>query len=323
MKQFRNNLTGILQYFECEMPAIMKSTHEVVCFGEVLWDILPNKSMPGGAPMNVAYHLKKLGLNPALITKIGLDDHGQKLINVLSGNNLAAEYFQVDYDYPTGLVYAWLNHDNEASYDIVAPSAWDFIRWNDEFYPLLSNAAFFLYGSLTSRNKVSRDTLYQLLDVATKKVLDINLRPPHYNRNHIEYLLEKADILKMNLDELELVTGWFSHFNDCTDRMKLLRDKFNIETIIVTKGSAGALLLDKEMVYTNEGYKVEVADTIGSGDAFLAGLLCQLMNKETPSDSLRYASGLGALIATYHGACPNYDINEISLLINESTSQPS
>ena len=124
----------------------------------------------------------------------------------------------------------------------------------------------------------------------------------------------------MNISELEMITGWFSHYNNSTDRMKLLRDMFEIGTIVVTKGAYGSLLLADNIIYENAGYKVEVADTIGSGDAFLAGLLYQLISKSSPSDALEYASGLGALIARYNGACPNYDIDEICLLINEKKS---
>src|ERR687886_419692 len=153
------------------------SQHQVVCFGEVLWDILPTGALPGGAPMNVAYHLKKLGINPALITKIGLDDYGKKLVNMLSESGVSTEYFDMDYEHPTGLVYANMNNHHEVVYDIVYPSAWDFIEWKEEFANLVQQAEFFVYGSLTSRSKVSRDTLEQLLELARIKVLDINLRP--------------------------------------------------------------------------------------------------------------------------------------------------
>src|ERR1044071_1136884 len=93
--------------------------HQVVCFGEVLWDILPSGPLPGGAPMNVAYHLKKLGTNPALITKIGLDGYGEKLVNILAASEVTTEFFFVDYEYPTGLVYANTNDHQEVVYDIV------------------------------------------------------------------------------------------------------------------------------------------------------------------------------------------------------------
>jgi fructokinase len=299
---------------------IPSSTHyDVVCFGEVLWDILPGKSLPGGAPMNVAYHLKKLGTNPALITKIGLDDYGKNLVNLLSGAGLLTDNFQIDYEYPTGLVYANPNDNNEVVYDIVFPSAWDFIQWEDDFPSLLTQAEFFVFGSLTSRNKTSRDTLYQLLEIAKTKVLDINLRPPNYNRSNVEYLLAKSDVLKVNISELELITGWFSHFETTEDRIKILQDQFNIEIIIVTKGGDGALVNNKGNIYYHPGYKVDVVDTIGSGDGFLAGFLHHFLNGTSVDEALTFGSAMGALIAKYSGACPNYEIAELNELVNNNS----
>src|SRR5688572_15919459 len=139
------------------------SPFQVVCFGEVLWDILPSGPLPGGAPMNVAYHLNKLGTTPALVTKIGLDNYGEKLVDLLAASGVSTEFFYVDYNHPTGLVYANVNDHHEVAYDIIYPSAWDFIEWKDELEQLVNSASYFIYGSLTSRNKDSRDTLHRML----------------------------------------------------------------------------------------------------------------------------------------------------------------
>ena len=292
-----------------------KMPHKVICYGEVLWDILPNGALPGGAPMNVAYHLEKLGCNPALITKTGVDDWGKKLRDGLAEQGVCTDYFYLDYDIPTGLVYASPNEQNEVTYDIVSPSAWDFINWHEEMEALVQNADYFVYGSLTSRSKTSRETLYRLLETAKTKVLDINLRAPHYTRSHIETLLQGADILKMNLAELELITGWFSHFTTTTERIQLMQDQFKIPTIIVTMGGDGAMVVDDGSIHQHSGYKVTVADTIGSGDSFLAGFLSKKMAGANTVEALRFASGIGAFIATQAGACPEYDVQQIDQLI--------
>ena len=291
------------------------SRHEAICFGEVLWDILPTGRLPGGAPLNVAYHLKKLGRNSALLTKIGLDKYGKELIEVLSGQGIDTDFFDVDYDQPTGLVHANLKDNQEVLYDIVYPSAGDFIEWKNEYSELVANSDFFIYGSLTSRSRVSRNTLIHLLEVAPTKVLDINLRPPHFSRTHIEYLLAKADILKMNLSELELITGWFSEFKTIEDRIYLLQDRFQIQTVIVTMGGDGAVVNNKGKIFQHGGFKVTVADTVGSGDSFLAGFLHQMSSGASFNTALEFASGMGAFVATKQGACPRYEIKEIHELI--------
>jgi fructokinase len=293
--------------------------YPVVCFGEVLWDLLPTKALPGGAPMNVAYHLKKLGTNSVMLSKIGTDDYGKGLVDMLAANDVSTDFLQVDYTHPTGLVYANPNEYNEVVYDIVFPSAWDFIEWHDEFNEVMTQAQFFVYGSLTSRSKISRDTLYQLLEAAKTKVLDINLRPPHFNRANVEYLLQQADILKMNIAELELITGWFNHLTSTEERIQLIQDRFQIDTIIITMGGEGALVNDKGTVYHHDGFKVTVADTIGSGDAFLAGFLHQLLNGADKKTALDFASAIGAFIATQPGACPDYKPQQITDIIHSSS----
>jgi fructokinase len=297
------------------MDNILK--HQVVCFGEVLWDILPSGSVPGGAPMNVAYHLHKQQKNPALITRVGLDDEGKKLINLFSDYGVCTDYFQVDYGHDTGKVFAEPNEHHEVVYDIVNPSAWDFIAWEDGFTDLVSNADFFVFGSLASRNIQSKTTLLKLIEAAKYKMLDINLRAPHFNRRIVEELLGKADFLKINLAELELITGWFSKYTSIEDRVKSITDKFSILNIVVTMGGDGAMLFLNDHVYKHNGYKVQVVDTVGSGDAFLAGLITKLLDKASPEAALDFASGIGAFVATQTGACPQYNNSAIQNIITQ------
>jgi len=162
-----------------------------------------------------------------------------------------------------------------------------------------------------------------LLEIANTKALDINLRPPHYNRSHVEYLLQKTDVLKMNEAELELITGWFSPFKKIEDRINLIQEKFNIETLIVTMGGDGAMVNEKGIIHRHKGFKVEVADTIGSGDAFLAGFIHQSLIGASTGDALNFASGIGAFIATQPGACPDYKLSQITELINTNLSAKS
>lgn len=293
------------------------SNHDVVCFGEVLWDILPSGPVPGGAPMNVAYHLHKQRMDTALITSVGIDERGKDLIDIFSEFGVCIDFFQTDPDHETGKVYAEPNEHNEVVYDIVMPVAWDFIKWNEDINDLASGAEYFVYGSLAARNEVSKKTLFRLLEVAKNKVLDINLRAPHFNRKIVEELLWKCDFLKLNLAELELITGWFSTHNSLEDRVKSITEKFKINKLVVTKGGDGASLFLEGNIYNHNGFKVNVKDTVGSGDAFLAGLISKLSVNASPMDALEYASGLGAFIATQTGACPDYDLKQVENLINK------
>jgi fructokinase len=294
------------------------TTHKLVCYGEILWDILPSGALPGGAPMNVAYHLHKLQREVALITTVGNDDYGTALVNLLAQWGIGTEHCQVSSFYPTGIVHAQANDHFEMSYDIVYPSAWDFITWDDRYISLLQEADHLVFGSLACRNYTSANTLFKLLESAKNKVLDINIRPPHYSRIVLEQLLQQADILKLNQAELELIAGWYSPLHTVTDKVQLIQDRFLIDTIVVTLGDKGALLCMDGNCYEHPGYPVQVADTVGSGDAFLAAFLSQLIDRSPPETMLDFACAMGALIASYRGACPEYHTAEIKKLIEKN-----
>jgi fructokinase len=290
--------------------------HQVVCFGEALMDIFPSGIVPGGAPMNVAYHLHKQKKRPALITKIGIDEEGQKLINFFSGRGVGTDYFQVDRAHETGKVYARPNEHNETAYDIVMPVAWDFIQWEDGLEQLVADADLFVFGSLAARSAVSKATLFRCLEIAKIKVLDINLRAQYFNKQIVGELLCKTDLLKLNVAELELITGWFSDYTGIEDRIKFISEKFSISRIAVTMGGDGAMLYMNDAVILHRGFKVDVVDTVGCGDAFLAGLLSRLLDDATPVEALDFASRLGAFIAIQRGACPEYELKDMYDLID-------
>src|ERR1700722_5431309 len=230
-----------------------EKTFPVVCFGEILWDVLPGNIVPGGAPMNVAYHLKKLGIQPALITRVGLDNYGKKLIQLMEKQGISTDYFQMDFERDTGKVTMTTGEDEHVHYDILQQVAWDNIQWDDQFEALLSTTAFFVFGSLSTRSEASRQVLYRLLESARFKVFDINLRPPHYSRPILEKLMRGVGVLKLNLEELELLTGWFSGYKTEADRIEALQDQFHIPTIVVTKGSRGAVMLIDGVFYAHPG----------------------------------------------------------------------
>jgi len=304
----------------------MKTTNEkqktVVCYGEVLWDIFPTKTKPGGAPMNVAYHLRKFGIDSRMISRVGNDEAGEKLLKLLTEWNIPIENCQIDQAYETGKVIATVLPGNEMSYSIHSPVAWDYITSGVDNDSLVSEADAFVYGSLVTRNKTSRETLYKLIEKAKFNVFDINLRQPHYSPEIIEYLLGKCNLLKMNESELELITAWFSNKKDKEQSaVRFLQEKFNIDEVIVTKGAEGASYYTKSESYSFPAFEVKVKDTCGSGDSFLAAFLSKKFEGESPETCMIYATGLGAFVASHEGACPAYDIAKLeSYIFQKQTS---
>jgi fructokinase len=289
----------------------MNQKPEVVCFGEVLWDVLPTGALPGGAPMNVAYHLQKLGVTTAMISRIGRDDRGEQLKKVLQQNQVSLEYIQTDDLHETGVVNATFRPNNEVLYDIVFPVAWDYIEWMPSLQTLVEGSTFFVFGSLCARDETSRKTLFKLREAATKRVVDINLRPPHFNAELLDDLLQNADIVKLNDHELDFITQSHHSKSVIEDKIRFLQDKFSIPIVIVTRGGSGAILCNEGELYKHGGFKVTVCDTVGSGDAFLAAFIYKSLQGVPPYEQLQYANAVGAFIASNQGACPEYGQEQI------------
>jgi fructokinase len=196
--------------------------------------------------------------------------------------------------------------------------AWDFIEFVPEMERVISTADYFVFGSLASRDEITRKTLLKNLEFAKIKVLDINLRTPHFNKEIIEELIRKADILKLNLSELNLISEWIGNqFKNDEERINSVSKKYNIKTIIATKGGDGAMLFVNKKFYYHPGYKVKVADTIGSGDSFLAAIVSKFIDGVPPEKALDFASALGAFVASKSGACPDYEIKDVIQLMEK------
>lgn len=292
----------------------------IICFGEMLWDILPTGKQPGGAPMNVAVHLKNLGHNPQMISRIGHDELGKELLEFITEKGLSTALIQQGETHLTGVVKANISDKNEVTYKIVQPVAWDYIQYDEATEEAVANADVFVYGSLSARSAATADTLFRLLKKARYKVFDVNLRAPHYEPSLIEHLLHEADMVKMNAQELELLAGWFCENTDEKSSIIELGNRFGIKTICVTKGEHGAVLWTNERFYSSGGFQVEVKDTIGSGDSFLAALLTGLLRGQAPAESLQFACAMGSLVATYHGATPLVTESEVRTFLTQPHS---
>ncbi|MBL7814018.1 MAG: carbohydrate kinase [Saprospiraceae bacterium] len=280
----------------------MKS--KIICFGEVLWDLLPTGKLAGGAPMNVAYHANALGLKADIISRIGTDTLGAELLDFLVKKGISTTLIQHDTTHKTGVVNVTLDAQGSPTYEIVMPTAWDFIENTEGVVNAVSIADMLVYGSLVCRNDVSKNTLFELLKIAKTKVFDVNLRMPFYDKSLIESLLSQADIVKMNEVELVTISGWFNDETEFERQIQKLYEQFNLDTLIVSHGSEGAYCFEKGQLYFQPSFKITVQDTIGSGDAFLAAFLTEKMEGKDPQKCLITACKAGAYVATQAGATP-------------------
>jgi fructokinase len=288
----------------------------IICFGETLFDILPDGTMPGGAPMNVAIHLNYTGLTSLVISRVGNDAAGDSLTGFLHEKGLFTDYIQRDQTYQTGIVQANVSNKTQVTYTIVEPVAWDYISFDERAAAAVRESEVFVYGSLASRGKNTRQTLVKYLPLARLKVFDVNLRPPHYTPEGVGQLLTQADIIKMNHHELIEITGWYGISLGEKESMAYLMKRLNKQLLLVTRGENGAALITKDQYIEHPGFLVTVEDTIGSGDAFLAAFLHKYLSRAATANILPYACAAGAYVATQRGATPRVPESFINSLIN-------
>ncbi len=276
----------------------------IVCFGEVLWDMLPTGKVAGGAPMNVAHHAQQLGLPSTMISSVGEDELGEELIQFLKGKGIPTRWIQQSKNYPTSSVQVHLDEKGSASYEIVEGVAWDDIQLEASMLARVKAASAIVFGSLATRTVTTKETLLSLLAVAPLRVFDINLRAPFYSPAAIEALLKQSDIVKTNDEELDLLADWYGQARNLDDMTKFVRDKFELQKIIVTRGGEGAMCRDEQGLHSHSGFPVTVKDTVGSGDSFLAAFLSQMLAGKSTVDCLAFACAVGALVATKSGGTP-------------------
>lgn len=278
---------------------------KIVCFGEVLFDVFPTHTKIGGAPLNVGLRLASLGIETQIISRIGQDAKGKELLDFIEANDVSTTYIQTDSHFSTGEVTVKLDEKGSASYTINYPVAWDKIEATPEAHDIVSFADAVVFGSLVCRDTASYQSLLSILNVAKYKIFDVNLRAPFYTKELLSDLMNKADFIKFNDDELYEISAYLgSPYHSLEQNMQFIAEKTNTQHICVTKGSHGAVLFYNNQLFYNSGYRITVADTVGAGDSFLAGLLSKLLAGIAPQEAINFACALGALIAQEEGANP-------------------
>lgn len=290
---------------------------KIACFGEVLWDVFPTHKKIGGAPLNVANRLKSFGNDVTMISAIGQGKSGTELMEFIKESGIDTSCIQVHNEYKTGKVNVMLNEKGSASYDIKYPRAWDKIRLTEINKAAVKNADAFVFGSLVARDESSKSTLYALIEHAKYKIFDLNLRTPYYTKEVLFHLMEKADFIKFNDDELFEVSNYMgSKYHSLEQNLMFVAEKTNTKHICVTKGSHGAVLLYGGKLFYNSGFLIKVIDTVGAGDSFLGALISKLLQNAHPQDAINFACAVGAMVAQSEGANPMLSLSEIEIFMN-------
>jgi fructokinase len=280
----------------------------VVGLGEILWDLLPTGRQLGGAPANFAYCSHLLGNRAVVASRLGSDDLGREARASLLHSVLTDRFLQTDPDHSTGTVNVKLDSTGQPSFEIAKNSAWDFLAWTDDWHSLAQSADAVCFGTLAQRSTQSRQTISNFLDATRPEVLrifDVNLRQSFYSEEIIRESLKRANVVKLNHEEVPRVAELMALAStEPSDFAPALLQEFNLQLVCVTLGANGSLLCDRSGVEMHPGFRVQIKDTVGAGDAFTAGLVHQLLRGSSLSSMNDLANRMGAWIASCSGAMP-------------------
>jgi len=279
---------------------------KIAAFGELLWDLLPNGKVLGGAPANFIYRINSFGDNGTLLSKVGNDKAGKEAREALKNLGVSDENVQTDYEFPTGSVKVKIDNYGNADYNIITDVAYDHIEINAEMMDAFAQADCVCFGTLVQRYGISKNTLRELIHESSEvvKFLDINLRKKCYTAASVEDSLRMTNILKTNDEEL-LITKYLLNLrhSDLKDLAQETIEKYNLDILLCTLGENGAFCITKEALsYYDPGYQIDLIDTVGSGDAFSAGFVHYYMNGHPIEEALSFGNAAGAMVATTTGA---------------------
>lgn len=276
----------------------------IVGLGEVLWDVFPDAERPGGAPANVAYHARVLGNEGVVASRVGDDERGAALQDVLQEQGLPLDGLQVDAAHPTGTVTVTIEN-GEPSYTIAEDVAWDHLAMDDAFERLAASADAVCFSTLAQRAKPSRSTIQAFLDAARPealRILDVNLRPPFDDADVLRASIARADVVKCNEPEWN-VLGDLLGTDDVADWLFTNQD---VRLLCLTHGSAGSELRTPEERVRQKAPTVDAStgDAVGVGDAFLATITHHLLHDAPLSRMLEAANTYAAYVVTRQGGMP-------------------
>lgn len=276
----------------------------IIGIGELLWDMLPDGKELGGAPANFTYHTSVLGASSTIISALGDDEQGDEIYTLLKKRNLKHSIETVKY--PTGWVSIRLNK-GIPNYTIHENVAWDFIELKNEAISILEYADAICFGTLSQRSEVSFKTIQRAINLVPKtalKVLDVNLRQSYYSKEIIEESLNCANVLKLNDEELIVLSEMFHMETTEEKACKQLLNQFNLKLLALTKGADGSVLYTPTEISSFPTPKVAVVDTIGAGDSFTAAMVVGFLRGNPLKQLHKEASEHAAKVCTYKGATP-------------------
>lgn len=287
---------------------MVENKHPVIIgIGELLWDMLPEGKRAGGAPINFVYHATRLGAQGYAVSAVGNDALGDEILAELEKSGI--KYCISRNDHPTGRVKVVLN-DGIPSYDIVEGVAWDYLTASAEAEELVKRADAVCFGTLALRSPQSKQAIKTLLSFAPKDALrffDVNLRGNYYSAELIDELLEKANVFKINDDEINVLKELFCISGTVDEVCRTFISRYGLKYMIFTAGDKFSAIYTSSEKSWLPTPKVKVADTVGAGDSFSGAFVYNILTGKSLAEAHEAAVDVAAFVSTKSGAWPAYE----------------
>jgi len=281
-----------------------------VVFGEVLFDHFADGSrVLGGAPFNVAWHLRGFGLDPLVVTAVGADEPGEEALERMLAWGLRTDGVQIDTRHPTGRVAAKLVA-GEPTFEIGIEQAYDHVDPAEAASTSPSGARLVYHGTLALRCDRTWEALRRLVDATgAPTFVDLNLRAPWWTPDRLRWCVGTATWLKLNQEELATVSRTTPDELDdaeaCARAAYGLVKAHGITSVFVTRGQGGALLVTRERTTACEARTLgpgEIVDTVGCGDGFAAVACVGVLEGWSAEEMLRRGNAFAAELCRRRGA---------------------
>ena len=292
---------------------------KLINIGEILWDVIGGEEHLGGALLNLSVHSLRLGHEVSLVSAVGADQRGDRVLEAMSALGLSIDWIQRSDEWPTGIVTVTVADDGQPEFEIHRPAAYDSMTFDRAAFERLAalNPDWVCFGTLLSMFPRGRNVLFETMDALprARRFYDVNLRPKSFTSELVLELLGRATVVKLNQDEVRSLDVMFSGSTRTLEEFCRNRAaRFGWEAVCVTRGELGCAILARDQYVEVPGYDVQVADTVGAGDAFSAAFLHGLDAGWSVGEIGDFANRLGALVASRPGGAAPWSLDQMQAL---------
>jgi len=288
----------------------------ILSVGEILWDVFEDREHLGGAPLNLAFHLARLGHEVAMLTAVGEDRRGRLALELTAKAGVDTRFIQLAPLAPTGVARVAVDRDGQAVFHLERPAAYDFTVLTPGAAAAIAdwNPDWICYGTLfhTLPNALGSTKHLFAACPGAGRFYDVNLRPGQYSAGLVKYLASLAHILKLSQEEAPEVARLLDEsYSGREAFVRRLASRFDYKAVCLTRGEDGCAVMWRGDYGEYASRPVTVADTVGAGDAFAAAFLHGWISGWMARETGEFANRVGGLVASRAGATPDWSPAEL------------